>query len=206
MNQLEFRNIKASDYNALEAIINETWGYERFCSKKIAKRMAKLYLASCLANQTFTCVALSNGEPVGIIMGKKKSKFRPKIRYALRQMVVGSSMFLSKESRTVIQFFGRVSKLDEDLLKETKQEYDGEVAFFAIKSNQRGKGTGKALWERLLTYMKQAECQKFFLYTDTSCNYGFYEHQGMVRKGEKVWSLKPYANEEMHFFIYEYVN
>lgn len=27
--------------------------------------------------------------------------------------------------------------------------------------------------------------ENFYLFTDTSCNYGFYEHQGMVRRCEK---------------------
>ena len=40
--------------------------------------------------------------------------------------------------------------------------------------------------------MKQEKLKEFYLFTDTSCNYGFYEHQGMKRRLEKkhVFNIK----------------
>lgn len=68
--QIILREYQKTDHQALENIVREAWKYDRFCSPKTAAKMAKVYLSSCLTNQTFTKVAEINGEPVGIIMGK----------------------------------------------------------------------------------------------------------------------------------------
>ena len=74
-----------------------------------------------------------------------------------------------------------------------------------IDENYRGLGIGKNLFESLLYYMKEQNIQQFYLFTDTSCNYGFYEHQGMRREHEKSLTMD-IANQKqvMKFFIYSY--
>lgn len=197
-----FRKIKKSDYKALEKIIRDTWEYERFCSPKTAKQMAKLYLAGCLADQTFTCVAVNNEEPVGIIMGKNKKNFHAPIKFGLRLFFLTGTMLLTKERRQVSKIFDSFCKLDQSLLDGSRQNFDGELAFFAVRDNQRGTGIGKTLFQRFISYIESQDIKNFYLYTDVTCNYRFYEHQGMKRIGEKKHSLKPYSNEEISFFLY----
>ncbi|MHA0856086.1 GNAT family N-acetyltransferase [Paenibacillus sp. CMAA1364] len=201
---IRFREIQRSDYTALEKIISDTWGYEQFCSHHVAKRLSKVYLASCLANQTFTCVAENNGEVVGIIMGKYEKKHRTHVRLAIGQFFAIVGMLRTKAGRQVAKMYGGIDKLDKALLVESKQTFDAELAFFAIRADQRGTGIGNELFNRLLVDMRTQKVQDFYLFTDSSCNFGFYEHQGMARIGEKKFSLKPYLDEEMQFYLYSY--
>lgn len=69
---IAFRPYTASDHAALIGIIREAWHYDRFASPKTAARMARLFLDSCLASQTFTQVAVLGDVPVGIIMAKDR--------------------------------------------------------------------------------------------------------------------------------------
>ena len=69
--QIIFRAYQKTDQKALENVVREAWKYDRFCAPKTAAKLAKVYLNSCLTNQTFTRVAEIDGEPVGIIMGKE---------------------------------------------------------------------------------------------------------------------------------------
>ena len=74
-----------------------------------------------------------------------------------------------------------------------------------VDSACRGKGIGKLLFESAILYMKEQNLDSFYLFTDTSCNYGFYEHHGMIRKGEKKCILDMNGKSvEMNFFIYDY--
>ena len=50
--------------------------------------------------------------------------------------------------------------------------------------------------------MQTQQIDEFYLYTDSSCNYEFYERQGMTRVAEKTYSV-PIKNE-MKFYLYEY--
>lgn len=53
--------------------------------------------------------------------------------------------------------------------------------------------------------MLQQNIDEFYLFTDTSCNYKFYEHQRMKRNGRKNHTFKTENQEEnMDFFLYEY--
>ena len=200
-----FRNYKNEDRQALEDIIRITWNYDKFGSPKTAARLARVYLNSCLANQTFTQVASVNGRPVGVIMGKNIKKYRRSPILAIKLFASIISLYSTKEGREVSKIFGCVSGIDDGLLESCQKDYQGEVAFFAINSVYRGKGIGKKLFQSLLSYMKAENISRFFLFTDTSCNYQFYEHQGMIRRCQKEHTFEVGAQKSsMSFFLYEY--
>lgn len=199
------REYQNSDHKALEDVVRETWKYDRFCSPKTAKKMADVYLNSCLVNQTFIRVAEMNGEPVGVIMGKNiqdhKCPFSLRVRW-LRSII---SLYLSKEGRDVSKIFSCVQGIDKELLSHCSEDYKGELAFFAIREKCRGKGIGRKLFQAAVDDMKANGISKFYLFTDTTCNYPFYEHMGLVRRCEKQQEISVNGEREnMTFFIYDY--
>ena len=76
----------------------------------------------------------------------------------------------------ISKIFSNVEKIDDQLLKDSPVDYQGEVAFFVINAKYRGMGLGKKLFEAAQDYMKGQQISSFFLFTDTTCNYPFYEH------------------------------
>lgn len=84
-----------------------------------------------------------------------------------------------------------------------KFPYQYEVAFFAVGEAYRGMGIGKKLFESLLLQMRREQVKDFYLFTDTSCNYGFYEHQGMIRRGRRHHIYR-YTGKEMDFCFFLY--
>lgn len=160
---------------ALEDIIRKTWNYDKFSSPKTAARLARVYLNSCLANQTFTRVAVVNGQPVGIIMGKHIGKYKRSPIFDIKLLISIASLYITREGRSVSKIFGCVSSIDEEL------------------------------FHSLLSYMRSEHIQQFFLFTDTSCNYQFYEHQGMTRGCQKEHTFQIADQKcKMTFFLYEY--
>lgn len=97
-----------------------------------------------------------------------------------------------------------VEKIDQELLRRCPS-YDGELAFFAVSEACRGMGLGKALFEKAVEYLRSQGISSFYLFTDTSCNYGFYEHQGMQQKAKKVCRLDIGDHtENFEFYLYDY--
>ena len=74
--QIELREYQKQDFKALETIIKETWHYDDFSSPKIAIKLAKVFLSSCLTNYTFSRVAVVDGNVVGIIMVNNIAKHK----------------------------------------------------------------------------------------------------------------------------------
>ena len=202
--EVNLRAFQKEDTEAIEAIIREAWHYDDLCSHKTACKLARVFLSSCLANQTYTRVAEIDGKPAGIIMAKNIEEHHVPLRYRIRQWRAILSVMLSKEGRKVSGIFGGVNDIDKALLAEAQTQYQGEVAFFAVSSSVRGKGVGKMLYRKMLDYMRAHSIEKFFLFTDTSCNYGFYEYMNMFRRGTKRVKLKVnHRLEEFSFFLYE---
>ena len=193
------------EFKPLENIIRETWNYDKFCSPKTASKLAKVFLSSCLTNYTFSRVAVLDERIVGIILVNNKAKHKCPLSYKLKQIKSIVSLYACKEGRKASKIFGNVYGIDQQLLNENHKSYPAELALFAVDSSCRGKGIGKKLFQSALDYIQQQELNEFYLFTDTSCNYGFYEHQGMVRRCEKKHHF--HINGQiatMQFFIYDY--
>lgn len=203
--KIRYREFQENDTASIADIIREAWNYDKFSSPKTAKKLSLLFLHSCLANQSYTQVALLDDVPVGVIMGKADKVHKCPLKYRVKQVLSLLSLYLSKEGRDVMKTFGSVSRIDKELLKECRQSYQGELSFFAISSQSRGKGIGKHLFQSLINYMDSLDIPRFYLYTDTSCNYGFYDHQGMTRRAQKDTTFYiEHQTAEMSFFLYDY--
>ncbi len=191
---MEFRAFRKEDTPALEGISRKSWNSDKFAGPKTAHKLASVFLSSCLANQTFSQVAVENGKPMGIILGKNIAVHKCPISYRWKQICSLISLYLTKEGRNASEIFGSVNGIDKELLA-TCRPYPAELALFVISPDCRGKGpdcrgkgVGKQLYQQFLQYLKKEHLDSFYLYTDTSCNYGFYEHQGMVRRCENNYT------------------
>ena len=91
--------------------------------------------------------------------------------------------------------------MDDKLLKQVQTNFDCELAFFVVDANQQGLGIGKKLYKQFLNYMASEDLNTFYLFTDTTCNYAFYEHQGLDRLAEEKLDV-PQLQDNMHFFLY----
>ncbi len=65
-------------------------------------------------------------------------------------------------------------------------------------------GLGQLLYQAFLDYLHQEYLHDFYLFTDTSCNFAFYERKGMTRRCElkKKVTIKEGVHD-MNFFIYD---
>lgn len=204
--KVEIREYQKQDFKALENIVRETWNYDKFSSPKTASNLARVFLSSCLADQTFSRVAVLDNTPVGVILGKNIAVHRCPLKYRLNQIRAVISLYISKEGRKVSKIFGNVDRIDEQLLNECGKEYPAELILFAVSHSCRGKGIGKILFQSVLDYFKEHNLDEFYLFTDTSCDYGFYEHQKMIRRHEKkhIFQIGE-QTATIKFFIYEHL-
>lgn len=204
-NEISFKAYQKKDAQAIESMIREAWHYDDLCSSKTARKLAKVFLSSCLCNQTYTQVAVLQDHSIGVIMAKDLQTHHCPLNYRIKQLFALLSLLITKEGRKVMQVFSNISHIDQDLLKECSCDYQGELAFFVVSKKARGKGVGHQLFQSALHYMQTQNINSFYLYTDTSCNYGFYEHQGLLRRCQKDTAfLIEQQKTTMTFYLYDY--
>lgn len=173
---------------------------------KVAEDLANVFLSRCLVDYSFSRVAFVNEKVVGIILVKDMTKHQYHLLQIPKQIKSILVLYLSKEGRKITKMFRMINEIDQELLNKRHKSYPAELSLFAVDSSCRGKGIGKQLFQVALDYIHQQQIHEFYLFTDTSCNYGFYEHQGMKRCLEKEHQF--YIKEKavkIKFFIYEYL-
>lgn len=185
--KLEIREYSASDEKQVIEIIKKTWFYEKMSDPRIANEIAKVYLTSILLEETFTRVAEIGDKIVGIIM-LKDSKKDIKINFKLsKNMFVGGfKIYITKEGRRILKAFSEMGESDKELFRKVDKKFDGEISFFAVDEVYRGKGIGKVLFDAGINYFKENNIENFYLYTDSYCNYGFYDHRGLICLAKKT--------------------
>ena len=151
--QIILRKYRKEDESSLTGIIREAWHYDELCTPKTAAKLAKVFLYSCLANQTYTQVAEIDGKAAGVIMAKDIRSHRCPFAFRIRQVLSVISLFLSREGRQTAKIFGNVSSIDRALSERSRKDYEGEVAFFAVASEYRGRRIGTLLFEQMLSYL-----------------------------------------------------
>lgn len=209
MEAIKYRPIQKKDYQAVSEIMNQSFGLFHYVSdKKALESFKKQYIYGCLAEATYTCVADKNGNVIGVIMGHSNNIRRrvSHLGYGINTILYSLKMsYLCKKSKSEIQDYKNLHKIYYQFFQKHKNEFDGVLTLFAVDENCRGFGIGKELLSGLLEFLRTKNTKKIYLYTDSTCNYGFYEHEGFGRLEEQRLKLtrdaKPY---EMDVFLYSY--
>ena len=91
------------------------------------------------------------------------------------------------------------------MFKEQGEKFDGELIYLNIMRNKKGKGLGSRLWEDTKAYMQNSGGKNFFFFTDTTCDYKFYEKKGCQRiaASEKILDMGG-QRKRMEMYIYKY--
>lgn len=209
MKMIKYRAIAETDFNAIGEIINQAFGLYRYVSDEKTLECFKFqYVYSCLSEATYNCVAEQDGKVVGVIMGNAKADYKvfPHLKYLLRTLQYGIKMkYYGRKLKNGIQDYKRLLEIYSDFSRKHKGEFGGVLTLFAVNENCRGVGVGKSLLAGFLEYLKQQKIKRIYLYTDTTCNYGFYESHGFERLEEQPLSLTKDGHQfDMNVFLYGY--
>lgn len=205
-NQVTYRKFRKSDIQSLVKVIIKNWKYDEILSKSNANRLTYAFLYFSLANAEFIQIAEVSKEAVGIIIGNTQAvPLKNKLNY-LKVLKYGLPMLFSKEGRNILKVYGYQTtfSINRKMFNQVKHHsFEGEVALFAVSEEVQGMGIGSHLFDSFLNYLEQNEANRFFLYTDTSCNYGFYDYKNLERIASKKVVLSKPFDKKMEYYIYK---
>lgn len=115
-------------------------------------------------------------------------------------------MILNIEGCFSLIIYNIIKIINKNLLKTTNKNYQAELSFFAVNKNYHGFGIGKFIFEKFNDYLKENNILNFYLYTDTYCNYKFYEYFNMNKKAEKKISINFIKRINLEFYLYNKKN
>lgn len=214
--EVTLRSAQAADYPALHALNRGAWfqsDYEEY--PEATDAYVDLNLNSSLSDASMATVAEVDGQIAGVILASADSE--PKYGRMLMRSTVDAAATIHAQGAEVANYFYDRMKVesahDEKLLAKAKEDvtYDGRIVLFIMDPNFQGLGIGGKLFQAAKDYFAEKHVQNYYLFTDSSCNYPFYDYKGMRRAGSLTFEQSGLfeqfdgseSTEPFEFFIYD---
>jgi ribosomal protein S18 acetylase RimI-like enzyme len=207
MEKVIYRSLVREDYESIKELICMAFGFNEFIKdKKFLDSILNIYLQSCISASSFSKVAEKNNQIIGVILGNSK-KDKNRLKKAHNTFSLAYSMLkvimANKENKKISKVFLELQETYKELIQGKTVDFQGCIELFIVSEESRGLGVGKSLLNHLSNYMKSMDVKSLYLYTDTRCNYGFYESQNFERINEKEIYID--TNKEcLSVFLYSY--
>lgn len=209
MENIIYREIQKKDYDYIREMMNKNFHlYEYIEDERVLKTFLNSYLYSCLAEKTFSMVAEKNGQTIGVILGKANKIFN------ISSYILNSVKYLYYIFLTILKskFYGidlkqykGITRIYKELMKKSNKNFEGVLTLFVVSKNFQGYGIGKKLLSYFFDYEKLHNVKNIYLYTDSKCNYKFYDTQGFEKLNEDIFKVKNKNKEfDLQIFLYEY--
>ncbi|MCL1993048.1 MAG: GNAT family N-acetyltransferase [Spirochaetes bacterium] len=207
MEEIVIRDVEEADWPQIKKMIDDTWGFsDLFESEGATDAALGLYFNQVLYNTSFGKAALVGGRLAGIIFGYANGEL-PKFRMMMEDPAAHIMSLLNMkeyERQNINEFMTKLGGAYEGLLEEGG-DYDGTLDFLVVSEEARGLKIGARLWEEVKAYFQEKKARAIYVFTDTECNFGFYEHLGFSRRAQTPLTYV-FAGErlEVEVYLYDY--
>lgn len=207
MSKIIYRELTKKDYNTIKNLIGEAFGFNEFIKDKIfLDSILTSYLQDCVLESSFSKVAEKDNKVIGVILGKA-NKDNTKLIEEINPLSTNpnelESIIEVKENKTIIDELLQIKDTYNEIIEGRKDDFQGCIQLFIVSKESRGLGIGKTLISFLFNYMRSMDVQSIYLYTDTRCNYKFYDSQNFKRLNEKEIYFNS-LKERLNVFLYGY--
>ena len=190
---VRIRRMTRSDYPQLVELIRRTWYADAGADGQetpdavqdhgVASRLAAIDAQDGLARATHAAVVERDGRIIGAILGSDPARVTrmQRIRHRLRQVRLALPLLASPAGRGGLMEQLAILRADRALVRAAGKTYPAEIVLFLVAPESKGLGVGGRLFTHMLGTFHEHGIHEYFLFTDTSCDYGFYEYKGLRR-------------------------
>lgn len=154
----------------------------------VSRRLAAIDAEECLSRTTHAAAAEYDGRVIGVILGSLRFQATrgQSLRHRMRRMRMALPLLGSRAGIRGLCDQLAMRSVDRKLLRDTHTAYQAEIVLFIVSPEARGHGVGRRLFGHMIDYFRAADITRYFLFTDTSCNVGFYTHSGLQCKASRT--------------------
>ncbi|MCI1636484.1 GNAT family N-acetyltransferase [Bifidobacterium crudilactis] len=185
--QVTYRELAWSDLDEICGLFEDMWfRIEPHIGTPIAALSARRSVLRYMCESTDGEVAVLDGHIAGVVLLKVEGRpvlFKEavtKLNFVDAQMSANSEG--CRALSDLMHWHGIEVCMDKDA--DVQERSQAELQLFLVSSQSRGHGVGGTLFRRMKQRLRDYGVEHFFLHTDTSCNYSFYDHQQLERIAE----------------------
>lgn len=207
MNKVIYRDIIKSDYETIKELIGEAFGFSDFIKdKQLLDIVLSGYLQECLLDSSFSKVAQKDDKVIGFILGSAKND-KTRISNSSDSFTFDNNaielMMNIEENQILLKEFSKIPTTYQEIIKGKEDQFQGCIQLFVVSKESRGLGVGKTLVKYLSDYMNSMDVKSLYLFTDSRCNYGFYDSQNFKKLNEKEVCFN-HVDAKLDVFLYGY--
>lgn len=207
MSEIKYREIIKDDYETIKYLIGEAFGFNEIIKDtKILDIALSMYLNDCILSSSFSKVAEKDNRIIGFILGSAKkddnhiANYNSSINLDSNEI---ESIMSKGNTMEILKEFSKINDVYKELITGRKDKFQGCIQLFIVSKESRGLGVGKTLLGYLFDYMKSMHVKSLYVYTDTRCNYKFYDSQNFKLINEKNIYFNT-LSMGLDVFLYEY--
>lgn len=175
MSEAVIRPFTKDDREFMLEMIIKAWNYAEWIPAGSVRPMGEYYMYQLLSESDAAWIAEIDGRRAGILSvgDRRRRRFRPV--YLIRQHMTGLSLRLKREASELFRQFVMTEALDVALLARVESKFDAELTLLITDADFQGRGAGSALYSVFIDWLKRGGMRRFYLFTDSSCDFAFYE-------------------------------
>lgn len=198
-----YHEVTEEDYDGLAKLLSDTWATPDIWDDPVAMKHSGLQsLFFFMVHHTYTCVAEIDGEPIGLLICTNVKNRPFDMKYARLLIEELAYIMCNPDTRDNGMEWGRYTSYAKELEDKCASGYEAELELFVVDKEYQGQGIGKRMYKSMIEFFKKAGIKDFFLHTDTSCTYQFYERRGMKRLGSYQSDIDSADKKNIELFIY----
>jgi N-acetylglutamate synthase-like GNAT family acetyltransferase len=181
-NKVIYRDFDKKDIDELAILLAEIWNPS--LDGEVALQAGKVDLAHFAISATYWKIAELNGEVVGVAAVRVGQPSLESVEFwenLSNQSFAKLHELDSKAAQTLKDYYEFERNAHTQMMENCECDTTYELALFAVSSKSRGHGVGSELLRQCVLRLKEAGAKSYFLYTDTNCNWQYYENRGMKR-------------------------
>lgn len=187
-NTITYRQVIWDDLQAVVDEYDSTWGFQAATHHKgISELLSWHCVLRYLVPSTFCAIAEQNGTFLGVIFARVDGCDPLFVQAQEALDEVDAKLCACEEGQRVLANSLRWQQREQEMEEESDEvgEIHAEIELFLVSQDARGQGVGSELGSLALEYFHACGEDRYFLHTDTGCDIGFYEYQGLNRLVER---------------------
>ncbi len=199
MAEVTIRDLEPSDYPDLDEMLDRQWRFSAY-SKEKGLAIARSYLLHCVDGSNEARTILVDGRPAGIVvmrdMPGKIIDLSDELEEQMKDLV--DLPLMPRYEEDMDKLYGAYRTFAKD---HKKKEW-AELRLLLISDRFRGHGLGRESIKECERILKKYGMTGMFFFTDTDCDFAFYDHIGCCRVGSTSIIC---TGEPLDVFGYYYV-
>ena len=204
VSRASFGPFEDDDFNGIAKIIQETW-YPKAETPGLGLLEACYDLSRCLSISTFSQVARMDDAPCGIVLARGS---KPHPRFTARWTEANQSFLYQLElsdpeaAEIFLSNMAAIDRTNETMHAAAALPQVNEITLLIVDPSVQNLGIGSVLLNAASSYLTAHDATEAYLFTDTECNWRFYEERGFKRIGTHRSSFSERRTLPRELYLY----